>query len=476
MKYKIRTEALDLIQYFDSSAHKPVLRALIQFSGRLDPELLRRAVNLSAASVPQIRCAFSTQAHGWEEKGFSAEQIVKVTESVQEDEAQRLFMDTIRPESEPPLKIHLLRGPEKDMLCVIFSHLVADGSGFKQYLYLLASVYRRCAEVPGFVFPPEPMDRDVGQVFRGMAPAERIQILRSHGEPTHPEQEKEALLPLEEKQGEPVLLTRRIGTELFAALKQYAKKADVTMSDLFLTAYGRVHASLTGCPDFRLPCPVNLRKFLPAGTRCGICNLTGSWLCHVLSKQNEPFRETLRRVAAQTRARNENRNCLKAPMILNFLFSALPYSAAKKIFDKKFTIPPVSFLNLGVLDRKRLDFGTGKVEQAYLAAGVRRPPSFQVSVSAFSGCCTLCSSLYATEKNRRVAEQVMDGMMTELKRAVSEHAHKSREKSKNNSGGDSHAKGQPAGQQEKPDSESKRADTHYKGKSKSKSKRKKTVR
>jgi NRPS condensation-like uncharacterized protein len=474
MKHKIRTEAFDLMQYFYSSAHNPLIRALIRFSGRLDPELLRRAVDLSASSVPQIRCVFSPQAHGWEEKGFSADRIVHVTESADGGEAERLLLDTIGLGSEPQLKIHLVRGPESDTLVVIISHLVADGAGFKQYLYLLSSLYRRCGETPGAIVPPEPLDRGVGQIFRGMGAAQRFRILRSPME--YRKQEEEMYLPLEEEQGEPVTVKCRIGGDSFAGLRQAAKKEGVTLNDLLLTAYGRAHFSMTGCPELEIPCPVDLRKYLPEGARCGICNLTSNYMCRFQMKKGEPFGETLKKVNAQMSAQKGNANSLKGPMLLGLLFTVLPYSTAKKVFDKSFSIPVISFSNLGVLDWKRLDFGNGKIEDAYLATAVKRPPSFQVSVSTFGGCCTLSSSLYATEKNRRVAERFLNGMVSELERAVSDRPHKAPAKSQNNAGGGFRAQRQPAGQQKRPAQKSKRADARHKGKPESKPEWKKAVR
>ncbi|QAT48447.1 hypothetical protein EQM14_00865 [Caproiciproducens sp. NJN-50] len=474
MKHKIRTEAFDLMQYFYSSAHDPLIRALIRFSGRLDPDVLRRAVDLSASSVPQIRCVFSAESRGWEDRGFSANRIVRVTEAGEKNAAERLLLDTIKLDSEPQLKIHLVRGPGSDTLCVILSHLAADGTGFKQYLYLLASLYRRCAETPGTIVPPEPLDRGVGQIFRGMGLTERLRILRAPMDCR--KQEKEMYLPTEEEQGEPVTVLRRAGGELFSALKQYAKKAGVTVNDVLLTAYGRAHFSLTGCADLEIPCPVDLRKYLPDGARCGICNLTGNYVCRVSPEKGELFRETLKRVAAQMSGQKGSRNCLKGPMLLDFLFTVLPYPARKKVFDRNFSIPVISFTNLGVLDGKRLDFGNGKIEDAYLTTAVKHPPSFQISVSTLGNCCTLGSSLYATEKNRSVAERFLDGMISELELAVSENPHKAPPKSQNNAGGGSRAKGQPAGRQKKPASESKRADSRHKGEQKSKQERKKAIR
>lgn len=474
MKYKVRTEAFDLMQYFYSSAHDPLIRARIRFEGRIDPELLKRAVNLSVLAVPVVQCSFSSQTHGWEHRGYQADQIVKVVESAEPGREERLLLDAIDLNSESPLKIHLVRGEASDALCVILSHLVADGAGFKQYLYLLSSLYRRCRKAPGYIVPPEPMDRDVGQVFQGMSLAERIRVLRA---PMENKKQKESMyLPLKEDQGEPVTVLSRLDGELFSSVKQFAKKAGVTVNDLLLVAYGRAHHTLTGCQSLTLPCPVDLRNYLPEGAKCGICNLTSNYMCEFSVKEGDTFQETLGKVHGQMSAQKGSRDCLKGPMILDLLFRALPYSAAKKTFDKSFSIPVVSFTNLGVLDWRKLDFGNGKITDAYLVTAVKRPPSFQVSVSTYGGCCTLSSSLYAAEKNREIAESFLREMVSELERAVREFPHKVPAKSQNNAGGDSRAEGQPARQQKKQNPKSKRANADYKRESKSKPKQKKTVR
>ena len=474
MKQKIHTEAFELMQHFYSSAHRPLIRALICFSGRLDPDLLRRAVDLSTSSLPLARCVFSPETHRWENRGFGADRIVHVTDSEEEDKAESLLLDTIRSDSEPQLKIHLVRGPESDTLCVILSHMITDGTGMKQYLYLLASLYRRCRHTSGCIVPPEPLDRDIGQIFRGMGPAERLRILRSPL-PLQ-KQEPEMFLPMEKEQGKPVTVQRRIGGEFFTGMRRYAKRTGATINDLLMTAYGRTHYAMTNCPDFTIPCPVDLRRYLPKDARCGICNLTGNYYCRFQINKQEPFEATLRKVTDQMTAQKKSRDCLKGPMLLDLLFSVLPYSAARKMFDRKFAIPVISFTNLGVLDWKRLDFGCGKVVDAYLATAVKHPPSFQVSISTFGGCCTLCSSLCATEKNRQVAQRFLDGMVTELGRAASEPAHKVPGKSQNNPRGGFSAERQPAGQQKTPASKGKRADARHKRKPKSNPERQKAVR
>lgn len=476
MNHKIKTEPFDLMQYFYTEVHRPLIRALIRLPGRLDPAALKRAVGLSAATVPQIRCRFSEKTHGWEECAFSAERVVRVTDAGGDAGvvAERLLLDSIDLCAEPHLKIHLVRGRESDTLCVIFSHMVGDGAGFRQYLYLLAALYRRCVRTSGCIVPPEPRDRSVGQVLRGLDVRERVRIL--HAPVRFPKQEKDMLLPLEGGDGEPFTVLRRIGPDLLERLQTKARAGGATLNDALIAAYGRAHHALTHSRVCTVPCPVDLRKYLPKEQRGGICNLTGSYFCRFRVADGEPFHETLRKVAGELSRQKKSRDCLKGPMLLSFLFTLLPFGAAKRVFREKFSIPVVSYTNLGVLDRRRLDFGTGKPLDAYLTTAVKHPPYFQVSASTCGGVCTLGSNLCGTQRDRRTAEDFLDAMVRALWLFAGERAHKAAAKSQTNAGGGSRAEGQPAGQQKGPEKEGRRTDAADGGKSKPKPQRQKAVR
>lgn len=65
MKNKFRTEAFDRMQYFYTTAHDPVIRARLRLAGRIEEKSLRRAVDLSAQAVPQVRLCFDRERRGW---------------------------------------------------------------------------------------------------------------------------------------------------------------------------------------------------------------------------------------------------------------------------------------------------------------------------------------------------------------------------------------------------------------------------
>ena len=406
------TETCDLMQYFYTTVHDPIIRALLRFSGRLDPDALKRAVDRSAFAAPQILCCFSKEKHAWEDRGFTAEQIVHTVDAAEgEDPSEELLFSTIAFFEEPHLKIYLVRGRKGDSLCVIISHLVADGVGLKQYLGLLAGLYS-AFEAGREPATPLPGDRSVRQLSKSFRFGEKLRIFSSRMD--FEKQEPSMYLPFEKGEGEPFCVLRRIEPERFSQLHAYAKRRGATLNDLLLAAYFRAHHALTGCPRLVLPCPVDARKYLPENSNCGVCNLTSSFMVRLSVRDEDPFDETLRAVSEQMSAQKNSTACLKGPLLLDDLFRVLPYSATRRMFFKTFYIPIISYTNIGVLKPELLRFGRSETTDAYLTTAVKKAPFFQVSVSSFAGRCTLSSNMEGTPQNRQTVEQFYDRMLAEL--------------------------------------------------------------
>lgn len=404
------------MQYLYTSFHDPVIRARLGFAGRIDADALRRAVGLSAGAIPQVRLRFDPDRARWSDEDVSSEEIVRVVETEDDGEsaAAKLLLSPIEFFKGPQMKIFLVRGSRADTLCVVFSHLVGDGAGFRRYLYLLSELYARCLEraEPAAL---RPTDRSFRQVMRGFGRQEKLEILAA---PTdYPKQDPSMFLPLQEGRGEPFLAERTLGPETLTAMKAYAKSRGATVNDLLMAAFARAHRAATGCGRLVLPCPVDLRRYAPDPDRCGVTNLSGTYSCTLSMRENEPFDVTLLIVSMQMHAQKNSLACLKGPLLLDRINRFLPFSSFRKIFSEKFRIPVVSYTNLGVFDRGRLSFGGAGITDARVATAVKHAPAFQVSASTFGGRCTLsCCADYRGEEDRKTAASFLGRMAEELER------------------------------------------------------------
>lgn len=415
MKNQIKAQPFDCMQYFYGAVQEPRIRCLIRFRAPVSETVLKRAVNLSIGAVPPIGCVFDEKRHCWMERGFTAEDIVRLIPVSEEDESDacRYLLNGIDHTSEPQVKLLLLRGKTRDTLCVVINHMICDGAGFKEYLYLLGELYTRCEEDAGFGRRPAPFGRrDLGQLMRNLSLKEELDILHSKSNSDRPD--PDMVMPIRGDLSNPMIVMTSIGEERLRAIHSYAKSRRASINDVLLAAYLRALSRATGRRKITIPCPVDLRRFKRADQRCGICNLTGNYICTAEIFPGETFDDTLRKVSDQMRLQKAGFTCLKGPMLYHMMFHMLPFETIRKLFYKVSPVPVTSYTNLGVIDDAKLRFGSSAVEGAFISTAVKKAPYFQLSVSTCRGCCTLTSSLYGAEDDRKWISGFLNAMKSEL--------------------------------------------------------------
>lgn len=412
---KIKAQPFDCMQYFYGAAQEPRIRCLILFKEHISETALKRAVDLSIGAVPQIGCIFDERCNCWREHGFTAEDIVHLIQTPQEDEstAFQYLLTGIGHTCEPQVKILLLRGKTRDTLCVVINHMVCDGAGFKEYLYLLGSLYSQCEKDAGFDKKPEPFGkRNLNQLLQNLSLKDKLNIVFSKSDSGKPD--PAMVMPIKGNPTNPMIVLSSIGKEQLEAIHRYAKSRRASINDVLLAAYLRVLRRATGCEKITVPCPVDLRKYKKAGQRCGICNLTSNYFCSAEIPPDEAFDDTLRKVSDQMRAQKAGNACLKGPMLYHMMFHMLPFKTAQKLFYKISPVPVTSYTNLGVLDDVKLRFGNCVIEDAFISTAVKKAPYFQLSVSTWQGRCTLTSSLYGSDADRELISSFLNQIVREI--------------------------------------------------------------
>jgi NRPS condensation-like uncharacterized protein len=413
---KIKTEAFDIMQYYYGTIHDPLIHCSIRFSGYLDEAALKKAVTLSEKALPLLRCCFEATVRRpyWKDHGFTAEDIVQVIEAGPNEEAQKeqLLASTIDIARGPQLQIYLVKGKSSDTLCIIINHMICDGAGFKEYIYLLSDLYTQCHDNIDFTPSLESPSRSAWQLFTNFSFLEKLNILFAKYDLAIPN--NQLAFDLQGDNNNPFLVTQRIPKEDFLAIKGDAKKWGVTVNDLILTAYIRILHRKLRKDTIILPCPVDLRKYLSPHLKHGICNLTGDYICNVTLDENESFEDTLIKVAGQMQQQKSSTNCLKGVMLLEFIFRVFPFRAVQKILRKTHTIPVVSFTNLGVIDKQRLHFGVIGINDAYMTGAIRHVPYFQMAVSTYDDSCTLSSNLHGTPQDKVTIKDFLIQVQQEL--------------------------------------------------------------
>ncbi len=407
MKQRDRTcECLDFVEAAHRARVYPLMYVRMRLTGYLDLEHLKKAVFLSSKIVPEILFAYDFQKGRFVHLGFTAEDIV-----VTDTENRKKFMC---PNLSRQAQLHIIVRPKPEYTQVVFvmSHILADGKGFLEYLYLLAAIYN-----------DEPLDmgmkneRDIAFLLKNvhvLSPTE--QTMNHRRLPSFPigSSKKRNILETMYSSGKemtPICLKTKISPEDMEAIYQKAKRSGVTFNDLFMTAYARVIARIQNVDKIVLPCPADLRRFSSESEKLTVANMTGIYRSIVIEIPNEEtFDETLRQVHIEMALQKSRKLCFSGIKPLYRIFHRAPVSLIAYVIKAVYRLNHISYTNIGMIDGQRLSFKNCTVRDCYITGSYRRPPDFQLTVSTFGNVCTLncvfMGSAGDAKKGRSVLEQV----------------------------------------------------------------------
>ena len=127
-RYQSAATCLDFFEAVHRRRVDPLMYCHLTLEAPLECARLKHAVAQTRSVVPEVFCVYDFQKNAFVDEGFTAEAMV--------------FSGA------PPVRWRLDRRPQLQIymngrsLSIGMSHLLADGRGFLQYLYLLAFFYR----------------------------------------------------------------------------------------------------------------------------------------------------------------------------------------------------------------------------------------------------------------------------------------------------------------------------------------------
>lgn len=399
----IKMESFDLMQNFFGSSSEQLIHGMFRFSGRLDESAFIKAVSMSGNAVPLIFCTCRLEESKpfWERREFGGEDVVTIVEAENEEEeglANALLSSSVDIRNEPQLKMFIIRLPERDTLCTIMNHMVTDGSGFKEYMYLLGDIYTYILGGSDKAPDLSPRPRDTAPLYKHYTLSEKLKIFFAKFDLSALKKQKP--YKFDGDPVNPIFARHTIDKSQFPAIRTFAKRNNATINDIFLAAYARVLSKRTDNRRIVLPCPVDLRKFRPEAAG-SVSNLTGSYLCDLNIPETSTFLDTLNQVSEQINSQKQGKGCIKSVMYMEIVFRMLPFRIYRRIFKNVFTTPLISYSNVGVIDKDHLHFGKLETTFAYLTGAVKYTPYIQLVCSTFDGGINLSCNIYGTSDDKR---------------------------------------------------------------------------
>ena len=143
-KVRYCAELWDQMQLFFEKYNDHQLHGVILFEEQIDFECMKKAVFFTMKALPVLNSRFveGFVRPYWEGIDTVIEDLVTFTDNSDAKEEIDAFLTSKTDEFKgPQLKVRIVRDSDKDTLCIVMNHMICDGAGFKEYLYLLGSIY-----------------------------------------------------------------------------------------------------------------------------------------------------------------------------------------------------------------------------------------------------------------------------------------------------------------------------------------------
>ena len=359
------------------------LHCVLRFASRPDPEILRKSVIASIEAIPILGTRYIADGRPrW--SSLDRGDFGRAFAVVRSESAFEEFLVSRGDESSGPQVAVCLLDAASSAVALKMDHMVSDAAGFKSYLYLLSGIYSGLMADPDY--RPSRIDGDrstrgvldrfgIGAKLKALLLENRDNNLT--GGPRFPLEEGGAVRPF--------VLTRKVGRERVAALKDYGRATGSTSTILRL-------------PPFTVACSSGWRRVRrrAGGSSDGGCAAIGaaeqfhradqSFLdgaTELARKPGEGFEATLGRVKAIMDGKKAGDIGLNA-FAQNFalLFQLCGDRVANRVLRFSLKQPPICMTNIGILDADRLAFGGQRPVDAFMSGSIKYKPYFQLAMSS----------------------------------------------------------------------------------------------
>lgn len=375
----------------------PIVRCEIKFNQPLDAERLENAVVCVTKVVPELMATYGIDKNEFQKLAAPAVSVIHYVQRVDDQAAAELDFET-----QPQWQIYWSVSENK--LVIYGSHILTDGAGFKQLLYLLAACYTK----------EQPVDiknhTDIDGIKRLLKQIKSTQLNNDH--PRTPLSLPQLCNSVNQPRHYQVVHTE-LDLRQSHHLHYQCRCLGIHLNDAFMAAYGKAIQQYCGVEIISLACPTDMRKFLPADEQkqLRVQNMTGRYNVQIEAPLSESIADTAWHVH---RAMNEQKEQYAFLESFRSMLASLAngYSVAKLQQDVQnhYHVRGISYTNLAIIDAEKLNFGDAVPVSCLMSGGFREMPKYQIAVSTFRKRINLVANVIGTPQEIWLARAVMNQM------------------------------------------------------------------
>ena len=408
-------------QYIMREFNDNTVRFVLNYPGKVDVDILRKAIKAVVESVDVLHGTFFTE-------GISAHW--KLNENVDESNyflyveadgdpvktANSLSLLPVYSEDKVQIHCTLVQSEEASCVVVRMSHLVVDGGDGKYLLNKLVEAYNMIAKTGNAdALEIKNGSRAPEKVYDKVSKEDMKKLQKSSPSSTN----IRSFYPYpNEEIGRNRLVLATIPAEVMNAARKRAKGVGASVNDMMMTAayhaYGKMESVDSAAP-MSINSTMDLRRHCVDGESEGLCNMSGSFMTVLENGTQQPFAETLAIIAEQTAKVKANPLAgLEGMPIVHSLARNMPIGILLEIMGKVYGTAPVGVTNLGNL--KCADFALDGIAPTggIFGGPLKKKPGMQISVISFDGTCVLAVAVQCTDEDVAVLQKTLDDMVSEI--------------------------------------------------------------
>lgn len=382
----------------------PIIRCQLKVTGKLDVDRFRRAITLTARVVPELFCRYNLVDNSWTPVVHDASTIVRVVDRLTPDldAAPDWF-------HQPQLRVFIVPGATTTLVLTM-SHILTDGSGFKQYLYLLCACYNRGSEAVTGVQNTVKLDWLQELIKTHPAPEEESNV----DHPAH-------ALALPRLAAKTAPRTAHVGGvvlngEVIKRLIQATHDQHVTVNDVLLALFGKtVQAYDPEVTALAIACPTDMRQNIENDqATLRIANHTARYNPAIESPVSDSLRTTVQKMHAGMAALKAQDQFLDSVRSLMQQYQHESIADLQQIVEAHYHVRPIGYTNFGIIDDERLILAGLSVTDCLLTGSFRIAPMYQIACSTFKGRLTLGFNMIGTPQEVQFGQDLAGAMASRL--------------------------------------------------------------
>lgn len=389
-------DPLNILHTVGFKAMYPMVRAEISLQKPLDHARMKTAVNAVSKVIPELMQAYRISDNEFYDLHADADDVLHFVAQIDESAAGKLDW-----EKQPQWQLYVT---DHEMV-VYASHILTDGAGFKQLLYLLCEAYNH---------PEAPLSGVNHQDITGIQ--NLIKKIPPHQSKNNDHPTQALSLPALKADGSArqyYILHQQLSATQFKQLHKWTKANGFTINDAVMTAFAKAIQQFCGVSELNLACPTDMRQFLPDSQRqeLRVQNMTGRYNISVPADLAQDFASTVKTVHQAMGQQKADDTFLESfrTMLAN-LEAGASVSQLQQDVEKHYHVRSIAYTNMAIVDDQQLKFADNQVSDCILTGGFRTMPNYQICASTFNGRLNLAANVIATPAEKQLAYAVMSLM------------------------------------------------------------------